>query len=289
MKVLIIGGNSLLGKYLLLTKPHGYEVEATWYTNYLANMHQMDVGNRSQIRYVMDKIKPELIIHCAAIGSVDYAETNYSEVHAVNVKGTENIIRAAETYNSKFIYISSNAVYEGTNPPYSEKSPLKPVNSYGLIKQQAEEVVKQSSLDYLIIRPFMLYGWNSPGARGNWATYLIHTLGGNQSTKLVNDVIWQPTYAQDCAWAIWQLSKESRQIYNIASPESMSLYEFGLKIAEVWNFDKKLLTPVSSSQFPNMAKRPKNTSYDLRKLDMAGLVLSKVEDGLKKMREDNAH
>ena len=286
MKVLITGGNSLLGKYLLLTKPHGYEVEATWYTNYLANMHQMDVGNKSQVRYVMDKIKPELIIHCAGNGNVDYAETNYSEVHAVNVKGTENIIKAAEAYNSKFIYISSNAVYEGTNPPYSEKSLLKPVNVYGLIKQQAEEVIRQSSLDYVIIRPFMLYGWNSPGARGNWATYLIHVLGGNQSAKLVNDVIWQPTYVQDCAWAIWQLSKESKQIYNVASPESMSLYEFGLKIAEVWNFDKKLLTPVFSSQFPNMAKRPKNTSYDLRKLNSAGLILSKVEDGLRKMRKN---
>lgn len=285
MKVLITGGSSLLGKYLLSTAPDNADIQATWYTNYVPPMHQMDVTNKSQVRYVFDKVKPGLVIHCAANGSVDYAERNYQEVQAVNVSGTENILKTAKDYEAKVIYISTNAIYEGVNPPYSEDSPRQPVNAYGSIKRRAEQAVMDSKT-WVIVRPFMLYGWPWANGRQNWATIVSSKLVKGEGLKIVNDCIWQPTYAKDCAEAIWQLSEADKEIYNVAAPERMSLYDFALEVAEVWKLDTGLLEAVGSDYFPTIARRPKDTSYDLKKLDNAGLKLSGIEAGLIQMKAE---
>ncbi len=285
MKILITGGSSLLGKYLLLTAPSNADIQATWYTNYVSPMHQMDVTNKSQVRYVFDKVQPELVIHCAANGSVDYAERNYQEVQAVNVGGTENILKVARDYEAKVVYISTNAVFEGINPPYSEDSPRQPVNAYGSIKLRAEQAV-MGSKSWVIIRPFMLYGWPWPNGRQNWATIVSSKLANGEGLKIVSDCIWQPTYAKDCAEAIWQLSEMDKEVYNVAAPERVSLYDFALKVVEVWKLNAGLLEPVGSDYFPTIARRPKDTSYDLKKLDTTGLKLNGVEAGLKQMKAE---
>lgn len=281
MKILITGGSSLLGKYLLKTAPVEHCLEATWYSNHVGlPMYQMDVGDKSQVRYVFDRVKPEIVIHCAANGSVDYAEKNYQEVRQVNVTGTENVLWSAEEYKAKVIYISTNAVFEGVNPPYSEDSPQQPVNSYGLIKKQAEQAVKQSKR-WLILRPFLLYGWPWDKGRGNWVTLTIDRLRQEKPLKLVNDVVWQPTYAGDMAKAIWKLLEVENEVFNVAARDRMTLYELGVKVADAWGLDSSLIEPVGSDYFQGIARRPYDTSYDLRKLDGTGVEMSGIETGLK--------
>lgn len=287
MKTLITGGSSLLGRALLGTIPEGYQVEATWYTKYVSPAvgHQLNITDKSQVRYIFDRIQPELVIHCAANGSVDYAEKNYSEAALVNVEGTENILRAARDYYAKVIYISTNAVFNGNHPPYDESNPCHPINRYGSIKRQAEEKVMGYRSQWQIIRPFLLYGWPWPGGRPNWATLVIDKLTKGETLKLVNDVVWQPTYVEDCAKAIWQLTTEGQGIYHIASEERTTLYEFGLKVAKVWGLDETPLEPVDSSHFATMAPRPRDTTYNLDKIKALGIKLDGIEAGLERMKQ----
>lgn len=287
MKVLITGGSSLLGRALLDTKPEDAQVEATWYTNYVGPQagHQLNITDRSQVRYLFDRVQPELVIHCAANGSVDFAEKNYSDAALVNIQGTENILWAARDYYAKVIYISTNAVFDGKQPPYDESSKCHPINAYGSIKRQAEERVMQYRSQWQIIRPFLLYGWPWPGGRPNWATLVIDKLSKAQPLKLVNDVIWQPTYAQDCAKAIWELSGEASGIYHVASSERVTLYEFGQKVAKGWGLDGGLLGPVGSDHFAGMAPRPRDTTYNLDKIKGLGIGLDGIEAGLSKMKQ----
>jgi dTDP-4-dehydrorhamnose reductase len=97
------------------------------------------------------------------------------------------------------------------------------------------------------------------------------------SYKLVNDHIWMPTYAGDMARTVWQLSNEDHEIYNVASPERATLYEFGLKVCDVFNLEKNLIKPIESDYFPTIAPRPKDTTYDLVKLTGQGIVLSDIK------------
>lgn len=295
MKVLITGGSSLLGKSLIETAPKDISIQATWHQNYVGwqrgwtadRLYRCNITEKSDIELVFSRVQPNVVIHCAAHGSVDWAESNYQEVHNVNVGGTKHVINCANDYKAKVIYISTNAVFSGDDPPYDENSPLEPVNAYGNIKRQAEQLIRDTADKWLIVRPFLLYGWPFLGGRVNWATVIYEKLSNGGSFKLVNDHIWQPTFAPDCADAIWKLLYQfDNQIFNVAGPERATLYEFGLKICKVFDFNENLVRSVKSDYFPNIAKRPKDTSYDLIKLTRADIVLSDIKTGLEKMRNE---
>lgn len=280
MRTLIVGGSSLLAKYLTTSCPY-LNLDLTYYTNHIPGltMYNMNITDKSQVMYVLDRAKPDLVIHCAAVGSVDYAQKNTSECHHINVIGTRNVVEASG--KAKFVYISTNAVYKGDKPPYSEESELQPVNWYGRLKQEAETIVRTISDNWLIIRPFMLYGYPYPGGRGNWYTTIVQKLAMGETVKLVNDVYWQPTTAEDVAGAIWKLIEGPKnQIYNVASDDHMTLYDFGLKIAK----DKRQIEPIGSSQLMGIAPRPVDTAYDLSKIKSLGIQLRGVEEGIKTLK-----
>ncbi len=293
MKILITGASGLLGKSLLETKPDDTILTQTWFKNlYGVSLGQdiwlkLDIRNKADVYDVFQQIQPDVVIHCAAIGSVDYAEDHRDEVSGVNFLGTKNVIEAARDYAARIVYISTNAVFSGNLPPYDEKSSLEPINAYGAIKTQAERYVRDVALEWTIIRPFLLYGWPYQGGRNNWANAIIEKFrGGLGSFKMVNDHYWQPTYAPDCAEAIWKLLfQKGNHIFNVASQERATLYEFGLKVCDVFGLEKNLIQPVGSEYFPSIAKRPVDTTYDLKKLKGMGIVLSDIKTGLEKMRE----
>lgn len=287
MKILITGGSGLLGKSLSETAPKEHEVISTYNKNWQKpTRYRMDIRQRSEVFEVFELVRPNVVIHCASIGSVDYTERHYQEVRHVNVGGLNNIIDAANGYKSKVVYISTNAVYSGKCPPYNEASPLEPVNSYGVIKREAEMLVKAIAHKWLIFRPFMLYGWPYPGGRQNWVTTIIDRLSKGQPLELVNDTYWMPTYAPDCAGAIWKLlTYFDKEIFNVAAPDRVTLYEFGLAVCDVFGLDKGLISPTETKTSWEIAERPKNTTYDLVKLTEVGVKLSGVKEGLKKMRD----
>lgn len=296
MKILITGGSGLLGKSLLETAPKEHDLSLTYNKNWRRNSenaiwYALNVRNRADIFELFELVRPNVVIHCASIGSVDYTEDHYLEVRDVNVGGLSDIIDAANGYKSKIVYISTNAVFSGKNPPYDEGSSLEPINSYGVIKREAERLVKDKADKWLIFRPFLLYGWPYPGGRTNWAVKIAQTLRSGNKQHLVNDITWMPTYAPDLAGVIWALLAEDQQIYNVAAPERVTLYEFGLHVCDAFDLDKKLLVPIESKQLSvilgtlKLAKRPKDTTYDLSKLAQLGFMLSDTKTGLEKMKE----
>jgi len=236
------------------------------------------------VSYTFDRIKPDVIIHCAAVGSVDYTERHFVETHAVNVLGTRNIVEAANDYKALFVHISTNAVFAGDKAPYKESDECHPVNAYGKIKLEAELMVMQTANKWLVIRPFLLYGYPWPGGRPNWLVTILQNLALGKATRLVDDTYWQPTFAADCAEAIWRLIQSGKvnEIYHVASDERMTLFDFGLKIAGHYNQNQELIQPMASSELPaGLAKRPVDTTYCLDKLHGLGIRCLSVEEGLK--------
>ncbi len=289
MKVLITGGSSLLGKYLVATKPRRVTITGTWYTNSIVFGSRVDITNRTEVHNIFNRVKPNVVIHCAAIGDVEQAETDYQSVYEVNILGTDNVIRTATRFDTKVIHISSNAVFSGNKPPYSENDACDPVNNYGKIKRKAERLlVDRSDIDWLIIRPFMLYGWPYTGGRDNWGATIVNRLKSGESLKLVNDTIWMPTYTEDIAKAIWQLLEigGNREIYHVASRERATLHSFGLKIAKIYGFDINLIEGVPSSYFKGIAARPHESTYNMDKISKLGIELDGIEDGIRRMKDE---
>ncbi len=289
MKVLVTGGTSLLGKYLYITKPSNVQLESTWYTNFIMEHAGLDITNRTQVHNLFNGLKPHVVIHCAAIGDVELAETDYQMVRGINVIGTQNVIRAAKRYDTKVVYISSNAVFSGNAPPYDEYDACDPINAYGKIKREAERLlIDRQDLDWLIIRPFMLYGWPYDGGRNNWGNTIVNKLKANETIKLVNDKVWSPTYARDTARAIWRLIEVGGdgEIYHVSSLDKATLYTFGLKVAKVYGFDAGLIEGVPSSHFKTIAARPKDSTYNLNRMIRLEIKMSGIQDGIERMRDE---
>lgn len=291
VRVLVTGASGLLGKYLTHTAPEEYDVRGTWFTSMLPDGYVLDVTDRQNVYTVFEKVKPTFVIHCAATGSVDYCQRHWAEAFNVNVTGVQNVLVACKDYNSKIVFISTNAVFGGQRPPYSEEDEREPVNTYGSHKVMAEDAVFDHLGKWLVIRPIMLYGTPYKGGRGNWATRVLDFMDNGSTLRVVNDTYTQPTYAYDLAKLIWHMLPTEEGVWHVGSEYHVTLYEFACQVARTWGGREDLLQPVPSYEFKDLAPRPRDTCYDLSKLRRyvreKGLDMPlPIEQGLERMRDE---
>ena len=289
-RVLLTGTSGLLGKALLETAPKGITIFRTFCSSFPTSLQEtfrlMDIRDSAQVVQAFEWAEPDLVIHAAALGSVDYCEHHRDEAWEVNVGGVQNVGQLCQQYKAKMIFISSNAVFDGENPLYSEDAPVSPVNSYGQLKVEAERWIRSSDLEYAIVRPILMYGWHNLSKRGNWATTWIRELGEGRSVNVVNDTCSKPLYAKSCARAIWA-AQDKVGIYHVAGTDRLTLYDFALRVASIFELDANLITPVCSTFFPNMTRRPQDTSFDTTKMEQElGIQPLSVIVGLTRMRDE---
>lgn len=294
-RVLITGGTGLLGFALQQLAPkyiQGFSVyfpERSLPVPLAFNMLAADVTDRMQMQSVFEWAKPDVVIHTAAIGSVDFAERNRQETRKVNVGGTEVVTALCHTFGSRLIYISSNAVFDGRTPFYSEAAPVNPINYYGQLKVEAEKVVRESSTLWAIVRPILMYGWPYQGERENPVVWWIRSLKGGKPIKVVDNVFSKPLPAWSCAEVVWEVIRQQRTgVYHAAGKDHLSLYQFAIQVAEVFDLDAGLITPVPDSYFPEIASRPRDTSFDTTKMEHElGVKAVGVKDGLVRMKSEH--
>lgn len=295
-RVLITGGTGLLGVAIQQSAPtdiQGFSVyfpERSLPESIPFPILAADVSDRKQMQSVFEWAWPDVVIHTAAIGSVDFAEKNREETRKVNVSGTEVVTALCQIFKSQLIYISSNAVFDGRSPFYSEQAPVNPINYYGQLKVEAENIVREGSLPWAIVRPILMYGWPYPGERDNPVVWWVRSLENGKPIKVVDNVFSKPLPAWSCAEVIWEVIRQNRPgIYHAAGRDHLSLYQFALQVAEVFDLDARLITPVPDSHYPEIAPRPRDTSFDTLKMENElGVKTIGVKDGLIRMKSERS-
>jgi len=292
MPILITGGTGLLGKALLSTVPREVQPAATYYGEPPPNRDvtlpfcPLDIRDVDAVARLFDEFRPNVVIHTASIGSVDYAEQHREEAWAVNVSGTRNVAEACRRHGAKLVFISSNAVFDGQHPPYAEEDVLCPLNYYGELKVAGEQVVQETLDDAAIVRPIVMYGWPNPGERGNLVTYWLDRLGRGEQIRAVDDVWSKPLQVENCAEVCWAIVAQDRvDVYHAAGADRVSLYEFALQVTQTFGFDADRIIPVPSSHFPQMAIRPKETSFVTDKMErVLGVRPVGLVEGLRRLK-----
>ncbi len=280
MNVFITGGAGLLGSQLIRSKPKGITVLATYHENVLlpdavdATFVYVDIRNKDNLFEKVALFKPDAIIHTAAIGSPDVCEKNPQLAHDVNVVGTRNILSLADHTASHVYYTSTNQVFSGMNPPYSEQSIPDPVNVYGRTKVQSEKDIRESTVNATIIRLMTMYGWNNPRGQKNTATWVIEMLSKGAPIKVVDDIYNNFLWVGQAAAMIWELvsTRSTVPCIHVAGAETENRYVFAKKVAGQFSLDMSRITPVKKSFFNDEAPRPFNTVYDI------GLVTSLLKE-----------
>ncbi len=271
MKVLLVGISGLLGKHIFASTPSHHRVIGTYMTSkaHYPDSFKLDITKENMVNKVLNEIQPDIVMNAASLGNVDYCEKHQEEAWKVNVVGNENMLSSAKKIGAKYIFFSSNAVFNGNKPPYREKSTIDPVNFYGKTKAVAEEIIlKKYPHNSLILRLTTMYGWNDTRERNNPATWIISRLSKNMPTHVVDDVFNNHLWVGQAANTIWKAIDLNfyGEIFHIAGNECISRYEFSKKVAQVFNLDEHLLLPVSSTFFPSITPRPHNTCFDTSKM-----------------------
>lgn len=255
IKILITGANGQLGRALSIVQRDKKNVQLIK-TDISADIERsiipMDITNLEEVRSILNKYKPDIIINCAAFTAVDLCETEQEKAYQINAIGPKNLAIVANELDAVFVHISTDYVFDGEgNTPLTEDSKTNPQTIYGRTKLSGEELVQSNCSKYFIIRTAWLYGDGK-----NFVKTMLRLAETNHEVRVVNDQYGTPTSALELARMIFALIKTKEYgIYHGTNEGSTSWYEFAVEIFKQANKSVKVV-PISSSEFNAPAKRP---------------------------------
>jgi dTDP-4-dehydrorhamnose reductase len=292
MKVFVTGVNGQLGYDVTneLVK-RGYEVTASDIQSECSGKEgtvsyvQLDITDREAVFEVIERIKPDAVVHCAAWTAVDAAEDeeNRGIVQAVNVNGTDNIAIAAKSVDAKMLYISTDYVFngKGERPWEPDDKCFEPLNVYGQSKLDGETVVSKTLEKFFIVRIAWVFGLNG----NNFIKTMINVGKTHDTVRVVNDQIGTPTYTFDLARLLIDMVETEKYGYYHATNEGgyISWYDFCCEFYNQYGLKTKVI-PVSAEEYGlSKAARPENSRLDKSKLVKMGFEpLPKWQDAVKR-------
>lgn len=294
--MLLTGSTGLLGSAVLRAAPDTWEVVGLQRRLGVAATSPGvthiagDITDTRFVREVIADGRFDVVVHAAGEGSVDAVEKDVSSGRRSIVSATEAIAEGAGRAGARLIYISSNAVFSGSGGPFDEASPTQAVNTYGRLKLEAERVCLEQAPSTLVLRPILMYGWPSHGARGNPVTMVVESLRAGRTVRMVNDVWENPLYNIEAGRAIWSSVKhEPSGIIHLAGAERVHRAELARHVAEVFDLDEGLIEEVGSDAFPGIAARPPDTTFITRRMtEDLGIHPLPLREGLQRMRASEA-
>jgi len=227
---------------------------------------EMDILDAEQVRGVIEKYKPDALIHTAAMTNVDTCEMNKQHCLQLNVNAVRTLLAICEEKNIRLIHLSTDFVFDGQDGPYGEDDAVNPVSYYGKSKVLAEELIKNSKANYAILRTILVYGISNDMSRSNIVLWAKGALEKASPINVVNDQWRMPTLAEDLAEVcLLAVEKDARGIYHISGKDYMSIADLVRKVAEYWKLDDSFINEVSSASLNQPAKRPVKTGFVLDK------------------------
>ena len=293
MRVLLTGATGLLGWTLLQKMPTTWQIYVALHSNRplprrFPHVHEvlMDLAAPAQVRAAAAIARPDVVIHTASIGDLDANEREQAEAWQVNVEGTRALCEATRPYDPHVIFCSTIYVFNGASPPYVETASPAPINFYGRCKLAAEEIARQIASRLLVLRPNTTYGWHLPGQRHNWVTWLLSKLNHRQPVEVVDDVFNNSVWVGDVADVVLAgIAHEATGVFHVGGPQSLSRHAFSLEIADAFGYPCRLIAPASSSRFPTLAPRPRDTTCSTTRMEQElGIHPLNVRRGLDLMR-----
>ncbi|TDQ73497.1 dTDP-4-dehydrorhamnose reductase [Sphingobacterium yanglingense] len=260
MKILITGSNGQLGSELkeyLETNPR--------YETYFLDRKQLPLDQTLIIQNILGMYQPDLIIHAAAYTAVDKAESEPALADVVNHLASEEIAQYCRLYGAKLIAISTDYVFDGNSDiALTEDAPVDPINTYGLTKLKGEQAILKWHAESIVIRTSWVYSTYG----NNFVKTMIRLMTERDEISLINDQIGSPTYAKDLAQAIVDIIEDEDWVggvYHYSNEGEISWYDFAVAIREIKGLDCTI-NPISTTQYPTPAKRPKYSLLDKSKI-----------------------
>jgi dTDP-4-dehydrorhamnose reductase len=276
-KILITGSNGLLGQKLSHLLVHNAAIDLVATSkgeNKLAQILpelpfiSLDVTDAGQVEEVIAGQRPTHIIHTAAMTNVDTCEEDHAGCWQVNVTAVQHLVKACEQYQVHLIHLSTDFVFDGEEGPYDEEARPNPISYYGQSKLAAEELIRNSTCKWAILRTVLVYGVVHEYGRSNIVLWVKQNLEAHKTIQVVNDQFRTPTLAEDLAMGCWlAVSHDAEGIYHLSGKDLLTPYDMALLVAEYFQLDASLIREVDASTFTQKAKRPLRTGFAIGKAE----------------------
>jgi len=247
------------------------------------NIGHLDVREYNKLSDLIEKIKPDIVMHLAAETDVDKCELEPDHAFRTNTIGTQNVALACQKRNITMVYISTIGVFYGDKPtPYTEFDDPNPINIYGRSKLEGEKIVQRLLKNYYIIRAGWMIG-GGPKLDKKFIGKIIKQIDEKTVLRAVNDKIGSPTYTVDFSRCLLDLIETGYYgIYHCTNKGYGSRFDVAKKIVDFLGRSDITVEPVSSAYFPLPAARARSEISRNYKLELLGMETPRNwEDALK--------
>lgn len=239
LKIALTGGDGLVGSRIVDLLKNDF--------NFI-NLPQklMDITNKDQVYQTLKEINFDFFLHLAAYTNVTQAETEKDLCFKINVQGTKNIFEVVKNKKRKIIYISTDFVFDGLNPPYNEDSVPKPIGVYGQSKYEGEKIIGNNGMIVRIAYPYRAYFEKKLDFFRRFKSLLEE----KKSLTMITNSLMTPTFIDDIAYGLKYLIKNySPEIFHLVGKDSLSPYQIALLVAKKFNLDKNLILTTTYEEY----------------------------------------
>jgi dTDP-4-dehydrorhamnose reductase len=286
-KLLVTGASGFLGWNICTVAKSAWDVVGVSLTHDIPiegiSREKCDIADVSAIHSLFSRIRPDAVIHAAALSDPNYCETHVSESWRINVEASEHIARLCNSYGSRCAFTSTDLVFDGNTPPYSEQSMCGPLSKYGEQKVEAEMKMRGAHETMLICRLPLMFG-DHPGPAKSFIQPMIDNFLKKTAMSLFVDEFRTPVSGQDAALGILLLLEHYSGVFHLGGKTSISRYDFGLLLGKCLNLKSNGIHPVSQKDVKMPARRPKDVSLNSSKAYSIGYNPDAPEIALMKLK-----
>ncbi len=252
-RIILTGASGYIGSQFLNLKPKEFDITEVTHD-------RLDITDSRLVHDFFSKNDAPIVVHLAAKTHIDACETdrplkNIGQTWKVNILGTKNIIKACLAFNKRLIYLSTECVFDGRKPFYTEKDNPHPINWYGETKKIAEEMIKKDMENYVILRSVLTYG-NPNNNKNDLIKTFARTLQQGRKLKAVTDQRLSITYIDDLINTIHAVVNSNMSgIYHFAGSEIFTPFDIAQIVKRTLRLTHGEIVPVTLKEFFNNRKK----------------------------------
>jgi dTDP-4-dehydrorhamnose reductase len=257
LRAVVVGGSGQIGGWLLRTlAARGHDAAGTYNTVPFPGLIQLDGANLESSANWLVEQKPDVVFYPAGFTWVDGCERDPARAYSANLEQPLHLARASAKIGAKFVYFSTDYVFDGKAGPYTEESLTNALSVYGKSKLDAESALLEALGDLLLtVRTSWVFG---PEAQGkNFAYQLAKALSAGKMLECPSDQISSPSYGPGVARAVVDLIEAGQSgLIHVVGPEVMSRVEFAEGLARGFGLDPSLIVGKTTAELGQIVPRP---------------------------------
>ncbi len=257
MRSLLLGAGGMLAHDLAATVPP--RMTLVPFTR-----SELDITDARALAAAVGSVRPDVIVNAAAYTAVDRAEAERDVAFRVNAEAVGELGRVAESVGARVIHFSTDYVFDGlATQPYREDAPTSPLNAYGASKLAGERALRNSGVQYLVIRTQWLFGVHGR----SFPKTMFERANAGLATRVVADQTGRPTFSRHLARATWQLiDRCALGVVNVTNDGEATWFDVALHVFTSLG-RPELVTPCTTHDYPTPARRPRYTALDTGRLE----------------------